>query len=129
MSWRIISRLRSLRWQGALVVVLLLGSYVTYYSPLPFIPSWWKAGETNWDDTYYRRHRMADAFLLTGRLIGMPRAKVIALLGKPDTEYFREFNIVYNLGAERGFMGIDSEWLVMRTDASGVVTEAKIVRD
>jgi hypothetical protein len=39
----------------------------------------------------------------------------VALLGEPPkTEYFKEFDLVYYLGPERGFMGIDSEWLVLK---------------
>ena len=52
------------------------------------------------------------------------------MLGEPPTtEYFTDWNLVYNLGAERGFLSIDSEWLVLRTDQSGVVIQAAIVRD
>ena len=37
--------------------------------------------------------------------------------------------MVYILGSERGFMSIDSEWLVLRIDAAGHVRDVKIVRD
>ena len=39
-----------------------------------------------------------------------------------STEYFRDWSLVYNLGRERGFMAIDSEWLVVRI---GVGEEVK----
>jgi hypothetical protein len=52
------------------------------------------------------------------------------MLGEPPaSEYFKEWDIAYNLGAERGLFSIDSEWLVIRLNNSGVVTEAAIVRD
>ena len=60
----------------------------------------------------------------------MTREQVIAIVGEPDkTEYFRDFDMVYWLGPERGFMSIDSEWLVFRLDDQNRVSEYKIVRD
>ena len=56
--------------------------------------------------------------------------EVVALIGEPDnTSYFREYDMVYRLGMERGFISIDSEWLVLRLDANQVVTKFRIVRD
>ncbi|SRR6266576_343471 len=73
---------------------------------------------------------MVDDLLRQNRLIGMQRSDVLRLLGEPTrTEYFREYNLVYWLGPERGLFSIDSEWLVMRIDSSGRVTEAKLVTD
>ena len=37
--------------------------------------------------------------------------------------------MVYWLGDERGYMSIDSEWLVVRLDGEGKVAEYRIVRD
>jgi hypothetical protein len=52
------------------------------------------------------------------------------LLGEPSDEgYFREWDFVYWLGPERSYMGIDSEWLVVRLGRDGRVTEYRIVRD
>lgn len=52
------------------------------------------------------------------------------MLGPPsDVGYFRTYDLVYWLGLERGFMRIDSEWLVVRLDATGTATEARIVND
>jgi len=73
---------------------------------------------------------MVDDLVRQNRLIGMQRSDVLRLLGEPTrTEYFREYNLVYWLGPERGLFSIDSEWLVMRIDSSGRVTEAKLVTD
>jgi hypothetical protein len=130
MSWRSSFKPRTARWLAIAALLLSASCYVVLVAPLPFVASWWHAGEANWSDAYKRRNRMADAFLLTNRLIGMPRAQVVALLGEPpSTEYFKNWNIVYNLGAERGLFAIDSEWLVMRTDSQGRVIQAAIVRD
>ena len=52
------------------------------------------------------------------------------MLGEPpETEYFRDWDLVYWLGPERGFMSIDSEWLVLRLHENGRAAECRIVRD
>ncbi len=73
---------------------------------------------------------MVDDLLRQSRLVGMQRANVLRLLGEPTrTGYFRQYDLVYWLGPERGLFSIDSEWLVMLTDSAGRVTEAKLVTD
>jgi len=75
------------------------------------------------------RLRMADSFLAGQQPIGKSRDKIVALLGKPDdTPYFRNYDMVYYLGPERGWMSIDSEWLVFKL-SNNVVTEARLVTD
>lgn len=77
------------------------------------------------------RLRMADGLIRDGRLIGMTGAQVDALLGPQNqTENFRpEYAYVYWLGAERGYISIDSEWLVLKLGRDGKVAEARLVRD
>ena len=54
----------------------------------------------------------------------------MALLGEPPkTEYFKEFDLVYYLGPERGFTGIDSEWLVLKLGPEARITRATIALD
>ena len=61
------------------------------------------------------RRGMADGLVADEVLIGRTRAEVVAMLGEPPpTEYFRNWDLVYWLGPERGFISIDSEWLVVR---------------
>jgi len=73
---------------------------------------------------------MADWLLLSRSLIGKTRAQVVEDLGEPPpTDYFRDWSLVYNLGSERGFISIDSEWLVIRIGNDSRVVEARIVRD
>jgi hypothetical protein len=75
------------------------------------------------------RLRMADSFLADQQPIGQSRDQIVALLGEPDdTPYFRNYDMVYYLGPERGPMGIDSEWLVFKL-TNGIVTEARLVTD
>jgi len=76
------------------------------------------------------RLRMADDLVDNKKLIGLTRQEVVARLGEPPkTEYFKEFDMVYYLGPERGFMSIDSEWLVLKIGPDGRVVRATIARD
>jgi len=73
---------------------------------------------------------MADDLVNSQKLVGLTRQEVVAILGEPPkTEYFKEFDLVYYLGPERGFMGIDSEWLVLKLGPEGRVKRATIARD
>jgi hypothetical protein len=73
---------------------------------------------------------MADRLVAQDTLWGMTRSDVVKQLGEPSDEgYFRQRDLVYWLGPERGFMSIDSEWLVLRLGRDGRVTEFRIVRD
>ena len=73
---------------------------------------------------------MVDDLLRRHELAGQPRAAAVRLLGEPDsTPYFREYDLVYWLGPERGLISIDSEWLVMRLDSAGRVAEHRLVTD
>ena len=76
------------------------------------------------------RLNMADGLIARGDLDRMSRSDVIELLGEPpEKEYFRDWDLVYRLGMERGFISIDSEWLVIRLGADGRVVEYRIVTD
>ncbi len=76
------------------------------------------------------RHRMADRLIASHELMGRSRQEVVDKLGPPlQTNYFAEWDMRYHLGAERGFMSIDSEWLLLRLSESGVVVEASLGRD
>jgi len=119
---------------GLIVLVLAVGlsslAAVHYWNtrPLPFDRAVWSAEAEGIDD--FRRHRMADALVQKRRLIGMSRAEVIAMLGDVTaTSHFRDYDLVYVLGNERGWFSIDSEWLLMRLDANGRVSSAQIGRD
>jgi hypothetical protein len=116
------------------IVVSLLGavlvSWLVARAPLPFVSSWWEAGANNWGDPLKKRHRMADWLLLSHSLVGKNRTELVRLLGAPpETDYFRDWDLVYPLGAERGFISIDSEWLVVRLNERGEAVDARIVRD
>ena len=73
---------------------------------------------------------MVDDLLKSHDFRGRTRAQLVALLGEPPkTDYFREYDLVYWLGPERGLMSIDSEWLVFRLDSTGRVREHRLVTD
>jgi outer membrane protein assembly factor BamE (lipoprotein component of BamABCDE complex) len=96
--------------------------------PLPFDRAVWNAEVEDLED--FRRHRMADWLVQRRRLIGMSRDEVLSTLGEPTvTSHFREYDLVYVLGNERGWLSIDSEWLLMRLDDTGRVSAAEIARD
>lgn len=115
---------------GIALAVLIAGIFLVLRltgGPLPFNRAQWDT-PTDWDDK--TRHRMADGLLESGHLIGKSRAEIVNLLGEPPpTSYFRDFDLVYMLGPERRFIGVDSEWLVMRIGSSGKVSEALLVTD
>jgi outer membrane protein assembly factor BamE (lipoprotein component of BamABCDE complex) len=76
------------------------------------------------------RLRMADRLIARQMLLGKTRGQVVEMLGEPtSTAYFRDWDMVYWLGPERGFFRIDSEWLVLKLGANGRVVENRIVRD
>ena len=125
---------RSPKWKLTVVIVLIAGAvgYCTYEpGPIPFERDAWRNAE-HWrsSENDSPRLRMADGLVRDRVLIGKSRAEVEAMLGpRADTSKFREYDLVYWLGRERGFMGIDSEWLVARVDAKGIVVEAQVVHD
>ena len=73
---------------------------------------------------------MADRLVARRTLLGMTRAEVAGMLGEPTkTAKFGDWDLVYWIGPERAFFSIDSEWLVIRLNADGLVAESHIVRD
>jgi hypothetical protein len=98
-----------------------------YASRVAFESAAWKA--ENGDAAQGVRVHMVDDLLARHTLVGMSRAHLEELLGvPPETPYFREYDYVYWLGPERGFISIDSERLVVKIN-DGVVVSAKIVTD
>jgi outer membrane protein assembly factor BamE (lipoprotein component of BamABCDE complex) len=73
---------------------------------------------------------MVDDFLAKHKLRGMTKQEIVELLGEPDdTDYFSNWDMVYWLGPERGFMQLDSEWLVIDLDDLQRVSEYRLVTD
>ena len=97
---------------------------------------WWISGQRFDSDTWKSvagsdatRLAMVDDLLARYELVGMTREEVDGLLGVPtETGYFANFEYVYLLGPERGFISIDSEWLCIDFE-DGVVSDARLMRD
>lgn len=122
---------------AVLLVVLALSAYryFTRVQGLPrlsFDPTVWKATSSAASlPGGATRQRMVDDLLRDHPMIGLTRAEVEALIGAADvTPYFRGYDMVYHLGPERGSLfAIDSEWLVIKLDAAGKVSEARLATD
>jgi len=107
-------------------VILAAGIWFVLRPGRRFDPSLWNNPAT----PASVRLRMADDIVDNKKLVGLTRKEVIARLGEPPkTEYFKNFDLVYYLGTERGFISIDSEWLVLKLGPDGRVTRATIAND
>jgi hypothetical protein len=134
-QWRWLSYFAGLGfvWCGFLAVLLLPSTIENWVRTTSFDASAWRSAELGSSET---RVWMVDD-LLERPLVGMKAADVDELLGPDDSVrgtgwgqgYWNGWDRVWWLGPERGFMSIDSEWLVLRVDAAGTVTEARLVRD
>lgn len=87
--------------------------------------------QDRWFNQPAERVDMVGNLLSEVPLKGMTRDEIIALLGEQEEEvYFKEQNnLVYYLGDERGFISIDSEWLVIWFDEENRVTDYEIKTD
>jgi hypothetical protein len=82
------------------------------------------------DTEWPARLRMVDDLLDEGRLRGLERDSVLALLGSPETTTrWPDWDIIYWLGPVRGVLRIDSEWLGIRFGSDGRVAATELLRD
>lgn len=108
----------------------VLGLYIVWFAPLPFVQGWWLRGDGNRADHFRLRHRIGDWLVMSGQLEGRTRAEIVAMLGPPTpTDHFADRDMVYALGIERGFLAIDSEWLILDFSEQGICMAAEIVTD
>jgi hypothetical protein len=125
-----VPRMSTRRWMIAGAGAALLPGWVVWrirYPGRPFDPVAWQDPVRVEQGV---RLAMADRLVAWGTLRGKTRPQVVKLLGKPSDEgYFRSWDLVYWLGPERGFLSIDSEWLVLRLGRDDRITEYRIVRD
>lgn len=78
----------------------------------------------------YLRSCMVDDLLASNQLTGLSQAEVVTLLGDPSPQNgFNDYDLVYLLGPEQGFISIDFEWLVIKLDTTGHVSKAQIMTD
>jgi hypothetical protein len=94
-----------------------------------FDPIAWRRNEAA-DVMWPARLAMVDDLLARYPLRGLSRDSVERLLGpRNDTPYWPEWDLVYWLGPERGFLRIDSEWLVVDFGPDGRVSDYRLLRD
>lgn len=91
---------------------------------------------TKWTDAAmiyeppYVRRSMVDDVMKNRISREMRRADVIDVLGEPtETPYFKDYDLVYWLGEEKGFVSVDSAWLVIKFGANERVSDFKLVTD
>ncbi len=116
-------------WAAGVLAAAAALSWAIFFSPLPFVASWWNVDFAR-GTVLKTRYRVADRLVSSGRLRGLSRADVLALLGiPPETDKFRNHGLVYVLGPERGLMSIDYEWLLVDFDSAGKVSNVAVVTD
>jgi hypothetical protein len=140
MEWKLRTRVLWILAVSALVPVVLVAVVVGFLAIAPWqqdyshhdrfdSATWAAAAREPWSE-WPTRLRMVDDLVESKRLDGLPRADVVSLLGPADrTDKWSDWDLVYWLGPERGFIRIDSEWLVLRFNESGRVREYRVVRD
>ena len=134
------SRFQKITVAGLAIMTLLLFSPLIYfYGSMAFESIKEKHNRLPFDSAKWQdralisaqppiRIRMVDDLLKNYSFQGMSYEAITNLLGEPDkTAYFKEWDMAYWLGPERGFINIDSEWLVLRLNEKKDVSEYKIV--
>ena len=94
----------------------------------------WRVQEsTEQDSMWPPRLCMVDDLMASRRLIGMTKTQVVELLGPPEPEGFpfgaNASDIHYYLGPDRGFIRIDSEWLLLKFGEDGRLNHQWLYRD
>jgi hypothetical protein len=132
---RLSSRL-SLRTLFILMTVFALGCWWLAIPGRAFDANAWNEPRPG---QHSARQQMADRFVARESLQGMKRDEVIGLLGQPEKTRQRNFagnlwslesspeQLIYYLGPERGFMGMEHEWLTIELDDHGRVVRVHIV--
>ncbi|WP_242212549.1 hypothetical protein [Bacillus cereus group sp. BfR-BA-01383] len=90
-----------------------------------------KFNQDRWLNAEEKRVHMVDDLLQKYKLIGKSNEEITQLLGTPTETRNEEEGVItsYYLGAERGFIPIDSEQLVLQFDRDGRVLKYKVQRD
>lgn len=131
-------RLRfNLRMLFVIMTLFALGCWWLAFPGRAFDADLWKDQQQVEHDV---RLKMADRLVARGSLLGMTAHEVVALLGEPSIHmgsrwigtrwhvpfHMKSHDIIYYLGNERGFMGMEKEWLVIDLGADGKVVSVKI---
>lgn len=97
---------------------------------------WWTHRDLDFDrgrwimsidefETPTTRQRMCDDIIENHLKIGMTEAEILDLLGEPSEGYSYHNMLSFYLGPERGWFGIDSEWIRVELDEDGRLVEAR----
>jgi hypothetical protein len=115
---------------GAILFILEVHSLHQWNAKrLPFQEVAWKAN-VDADTMDPLRLRMVDDLLEQHNFLGASRAEILNLLGRPEpTDKYRDWDLVYWLGPERGSIRIDSEWLVFKFDNYNRVSAYRVISD
>jgi len=111
------------------IAFYIFSSHDNTVDAIDFDSQTWKntPAESSFDSV---RLRMVDSLLDLGILNGKSRSEIIELLGEPDdSRSFSDYDLVWYLGPERGFLSIDSEWLWVDLDENGVAVEVRLGHD
>lgn len=75
------------------------------------------------------RVEMIDTLLSQHPLKGLLRSQVVGLLGEPtSTDKWEDWDMIYVLGPT-AYMPIDNEWLVIKLDQTGHVSDYELTAD
>ncbi len=111
---------------------IIFGSYIAnIIHSKKFSADLWRNHETvEHSYKWPPRLTMVDNLMASKKLQGLSKRQVIDMLGSPkDHGYFKEYDLVYWLGPERGSIRIDSEWLAISFNKEDKVNEYLLVRD
>lgn len=127
---------------GTVLPTVLLVGYLVLHSPIEnymnqedFDAATWRNSDGVSEDIMWpHKLKMADSLIESKILDGLTWKEVLKLLGTPTSDFSPEYThqqneIYYNLGPERGFMRIDSEWLSISFDEKGKVKKYGLWRD
>ena len=107
-------------WVAAFVAVMtFLVTWRLWFPGRPFDSAVWQSITDPNDIT---RRDMADRLIARRSLIGKSKDNIIEMFGPAFSG--QESRLTYLLGPQRGFIGIDSEWLVLILGADGRVVRA-----
>jgi hypothetical protein len=125
----------------ALPTVFLVG-YLFLHSPIEnymnqedFDAALWRnSDEVSEDFMWPHKLKMVNSLIESKILDDLSKEEVIKLLGTPTSDFSPEYThqsneIYYNLGPERGFIRIDSEWLSITFNKKGKVIKYWLWRD
>jgi hypothetical protein len=126
---------RHLRWLwiAAPVICLIVGYRVATDHRRFQVDNWKAAANAPWLET--TRLDMVDDLIASEVLLGKQRGQVETLLGSANEDPWLAHEkpqykdcLIYRLGPEP-FPGVDSMWLAIRWNESGVVDAASVVSD